>query len=482
MPAAWRRRSASTRVLVPSGAGVGSAIGFLRAPVGYEVVRSLYQRFSTFDVAAVNALLADMAAEADGGGRARAASARRPRRRRIAYMRYVGQGHEIPVPLPPRDLTARPTCAAIRAAYDTEYTRFYDRPVPGSDVEIMSYAVVVATVPGAGGDPARSRPRMRAPASTRAPARCATPATGEVADWPVHDRGALAPGAQHRRPGDHRGGRDLAPWSAPAGRRADRRASAIIDLTRETSVTVEGDAAHLAQIQRQIMWNRLIAVVEEQAQTMIRTAFSTTVREAGDLSAGIFDLQGRMLAQAVTGTPGHVNSMAESVGHFLREVPRRDDAARRPLHHQRSLARHRPPARPHRRHAGLPRAARSSACSPTPRMSSTSAGSAWGRRAGRVFEEGLYIPIVKCFDRGRAERDLLRLHPRRHAACRSSWKATSTRLCACNDAGAKRLVEMMDEFAMDSLDPLAELHLRKLARRATLAEIAQAAARHLSRG
>ena len=77
----------------------------------------------------------------------------------------------------------------------------------------------------------------------------------------------------------------------------------------------------LAAIQRQIQWNRLIAVVEEQAQTMIRTAFSTTVREAGDLSAGIFDLQGRMLAQAVTGTPGHVNSMAESVGHFLRKFP-----------------------------------------------------------------------------------------------------------------------------------------------------------------
>ena len=75
------------------------------------------------------------------------------------------------------------------------------------------------------------------------------------------------------------------------------------------------------------MWNRLIAVVEEQAQTMIRTAFSTTVREAGDLSAGIFDLQGRMLAQAVTGTPGHVNCMMESVGHFLRKFPAETHAA-----------------------------------------------------------------------------------------------------------------------------------------------------------
>ena len=74
-------------------------------------------------------------------------------------------------------------------------------------------------------------------------------------------------------------------------------------------------------IDLQIMWNRLIAVVEEQAQVLIRTAFSPIVRECGDLSAGIFDLKGRMLAQAVTGTPGHVNSMAESVKHFIRHFP-----------------------------------------------------------------------------------------------------------------------------------------------------------------
>ena len=77
----------------------------------------------------------------------------------------------------------------------------------------------------------------------------------------------------------------------------------------------------LSRIDHQIMWNRLIAVVEEQAQALLRTAFSTIVRECGDLSAGVFDTQGRMLAQAVTGTPGHVNSMAESVKHFLHAFP-----------------------------------------------------------------------------------------------------------------------------------------------------------------
>ncbi|MFX5918564.1 hydantoinase B/oxoprolinase family protein, partial [Acinetobacter baumannii] len=74
-------------------------------------------------------------------------------------------------------------------------------------------------------------------------------------------------------------------------------------------------------IRLQVMWNRLLSVVEEQARALVRTAFSTSAREAGDISAGVFDLQGRMLAQAVTGTPGHVNSMARSVVHFLREFP-----------------------------------------------------------------------------------------------------------------------------------------------------------------
>ena len=73
-------------------------------------------------------------------------------------------------------------------------------------------------------------------------------------------------------------------------------------------------------VQNQIQWNRLISIVEEQAQALIRTAFSTSVREAGDLSAGIYDQRGRMLAQAVTGTPGHVNAMAAAVAHFMREI------------------------------------------------------------------------------------------------------------------------------------------------------------------
>ena len=181
-------------VLVPSGAGVGSAIGFLRAPVGYEVVRSLYQRFSTFDVVAVNTLLADMEAEAMAVV-AQGSFGAPTTQSRIAYMRYVGQGHEIPVPLPSHPL-GEEDVPQIRAAYDTEYTRFYDRPVPGSDVEIMSYAVLVATVPKDDpGTPVAGDDAVFVPDAVPARTQLVRDTTtGEVSPWSVHDRTALAPG------------------------------------------------------------------------------------------------------------------------------------------------------------------------------------------------------------------------------------------------------------------------------------------------
>ena len=179
------------RVLVPSGAGVGSAIGFLRAPVGYEVVRSLYQRFRSFDVAAVNALLSDMSAEASRVV-AEGSFGAPTTETRIAFMRYVGQGHEIPVPLPAR-LLSQADIATIRAAYDTEYSRFFDRPVPGSDVEIMSYAVVVATIADTTAAPSTiGTPTPATPARTQ---QVRDTITGTVASWSIFDRSSLAPGA-----------------------------------------------------------------------------------------------------------------------------------------------------------------------------------------------------------------------------------------------------------------------------------------------
>jgi N-methylhydantoinase B len=226
----------------------------------------------------------------------------------------------------------------------------------------------------------------------------------------------------------------------------------------------------LAQIHRQIMWNRLIAVVEEQAQIMIRTAFSTTVREAGDLSAGIFDLHGRMMAQAVTGTPGHVNSMAESVGHFLKKFPA---ATMRPgdhyitndpwlgTGHLHDLTVVTPAF-----HAG----AIVGLFANTAHVIDVG-GLGMGPEGRSVFEEGMYIPIVKCFDQGKPNEtffDFMRAGSRLPVELEGDIYS----LCACNDAGAKRLIEMMDEFEMTSLDPLATF-IFDSSHRATLAEIAR---------
>jgi N-methylhydantoinase B len=226
----------------------------------------------------------------------------------------------------------------------------------------------------------------------------------------------------------------------------------------------------LLQIHRQVMWNRLIAVVEEQARIMIRTAFSTTVREAGDLSAGVFDLNGRMMAQAVTGTPGHVNSMAESVGHFLKKFP---PAAMDPgdhyitndpwlgtghLHDLTVVS----PAFYKGKIVGL--------------FANTAhvidiGGLGMGPEGRSVFEEGMYIPIVRCFDQGEPNEtffDIIRAGSRLPVELEGDIYS----LCACNDAGARRLSEMMSEFGMDDLDALAQFIFDN-SRRATLAEIAR---------
>ncbi len=226
----------------------------------------------------------------------------------------------------------------------------------------------------------------------------------------------------------------------------------------------------LAAIQRQIMWNRLIAVVEEQAQTMIRTAFSTTVREAGDLSAGIFDLKGRMLAQAVTGTPGHVNSMMESVGHFIKKFP--VDVMKEGDHyitndpwlgtgHLHDLTVVTP-------------AFRGGKCiglfANTAHVIDVG-GLGMGPEGRSVFEEGIYIPIVRCFEQGKPNEtffDFIRVGSRTPIELEGDVYS----LCACNDAGARRLVQMMDEFQMDSLDPLAEF-IFEASLRATEAQIAK---------
>ncbi|MBL8690136.1 MAG: hydantoinase B/oxoprolinase family protein [Rhodospirillaceae bacterium] len=228
--------------------------------------------------------------------------------------------------------------------------------------------------------------------------------------------------------------------------------------------------SQIAQIRQQIMWNRLIAVVEEQAQALIRTAFSPIVRECGDLSAGIFDLKGRMLAQAVTGTPGHVNSMAASVSHFIRKFPLEtmqagdiyitndpwmgtghlnDFVLTTPAFHRGKLV---------------------ALFSCTSHLMDIG-GIGFGPDGTDVFMEGLYIPLLKLAEAGRMNETLLAMI-KANTRLPVDTEGDVYSLAACNDVGVKRLSEMMDEFGLDSLDDLAE-HVLSHSRAAVEAEIAK---------
>ena len=221
-------------------------------------------------------------------------------------------------------------------------------------------------------------------------------------------------------------------------------------------------------IQLQLVWDRLLAIVEEQAQTLMRTAFSTVVREAGDLSAGVFDTEGSMLAQAITGTPGHVNAMARSVSHFLSRYPLpsmndgdvfltndpwlatghlNDFTVVTPIYYRER---------------------------PVALFASTShiadvGGRGFGPDANEVFEEGINIPIMALFNAGVRNETLMEIIA---ANVRDPVVAEGDlySLTACNEAGGRDLQSMMTAHELKSLDEIAS-HVLSTSRAAMEREI-----------
>jgi N-methylhydantoinase A len=180
------------RVLIPVNAGVGSAIGLLRAPVAYEIVRGRLMRLSGFDADGANTLLAEMRGEAEAIVR-RGAPTAALTEQRSAFMRYRGQGHEIAVELPVRDFTAADR-AVITKLFEEAYRRLYSRPIPGVDIEILSW-VMTLSAPAEGKLATAAEMRSMKPAP-RAKRPVFDPQSGEFLDVPIYWRPDLAPGTQ----------------------------------------------------------------------------------------------------------------------------------------------------------------------------------------------------------------------------------------------------------------------------------------------
>ena len=204
----------------------------------------------------------------------------------------------------------------------------------------------------------------------------------------------------------------------------------------------------------EVLWNRLLSIVDEQQAALMRTAFSTVVRESQDLACGVFDTRGAMVAQSLTGTPGHINAMATGVRHFLDKYP----AAT--LQPGDVLLTNDPwqtsgqinditvvtPVFKDGRIVGY----FANTC-----HTADIGGRILSAEAHEVYEEGLRIPIMKLFEAGKVCETLIGLI-RANVRTPEETVGDLYAQAACNEIGSRHLLRFMDEFHLDSIDPLAD--------------------------
>jgi N-methylhydantoinase B len=213
-------------------------------------------------------------------------------------------------------------------------------------------------------------------------------------------------------------------------------------------------ARGLDPISLEVLWNRLLSVVNEQQMALMRTAFSTIVRESQDLACGVFDPRGAMIAQSITGTPGHINAMATGVIHMLRRYPAETLLPGDVLITNdpwltagqiNDLTVLTPVWR-----GGAVVAYFANTC-----HAADIGGHMLSGEAQEVFEEGMRIPIMKLFQGGAINRDLIDLL-RANVRTPDETVGDIHAQVACNEVGSRNLLRFMDEFGLDSVQPLAD--------------------------
>jgi N-methylhydantoinase B len=210
----------------------------------------------------------------------------------------------------------------------------------------------------------------------------------------------------------------------------------------------------LDPITLEVLWNRLLSVVNEQQVTLMRTAFSTVVRESQDLACGVFDTRGSMIAQSLTGTPGHINAMATGVRHFLKAYPAET------LQPGDVLITNDPwqtagqindmtiltPVFKGERVIGY----FASTC-----HAPDIGGHIFSGEAREVYEEGLRIPITKLFICDEPNHELFKI-VRANVRTPDETIGDLYAQTSSNAVGARELLHFMHEFDLDSIDPLAD--------------------------
>jgi N-methylhydantoinase B len=222
---------------------------------------------------------------------------------------------------------------------------------------------------------------------------------------------------------------------------------------------MSGVTTEIDPIRLEVIWNRLISIVDEQAAALVNASFTTVVREAGDLSGGLFDTRGRMLAQAATGTPGHINSMATAAKHFLKHFPLETyrpgdhvctNDAWMVSGHLNDITIFSPVF-----YKGAPVAFFACTC-----HTCDFGGRPLGAEARDVYEEGLAIPIMKYIDAGEPNH-ILETMIRANVRMPDEVIGDIYAQISANEVGGSKLVQFMEEAGLDSIDPIGEIILER---------------------
>lgn len=451
-----------SQVLVPPASGAASALGFLAAPLSFDGVRSQRVEMKPgFDAATVNTILEELEAEGRHHLSRAGVAAADATVERSADMRLVGQMHDIAVPLPVRALSGA-DLDAIRAAFVTAYTARYAAPFEGARFEAVNFRVRVAgPVPSlaltgaAGGGDAAAKIK-----STR---RCFF--EGGAADTPVYDRYALRPGDEIAGPAIIEE-REATTVIGPAdGIRVDDSltlcitvgalpaAEALVEpgMSRAAAIArIEGDPIGL-----EIMWSRLVNVVEEMWLTVCRTAFSLVIAEAQDFACELLDRDGETLAHSPRAMPVFNLTLPRAVKALLARYPADT------LKPGDVLITNDPwlcaghlfdiaivtPAFAGDRLIGL---------MGTVGHVSDIGGTKDSLRAREVYEEGLQIPPMKLVDAGEPNTTLIELI-RQNVRNPEQVLGDVFSFVAANELGAERLRAFMRDYGMHELGALAEV-------------------------
>ncbi|NKB55790.1 MAG: methylhydantoinase [Alphaproteobacteria bacterium] len=453
------RKLGVSNVIVPPASGAASALGFLAAPVGYEISRSLPMALDRADFAAANAALAEMETacrarllEAGGGEDSITVE-------RFAEMRLQGQMHEITVPLPEAPLDGQ-SVATLSATFEEEYTRLFTHLYDGARIEIINWRLRCTSPAPILSTRMESETTVDAKKGTR---QIYSPEARRMTEASVYDRYALQPGDTVPGPAviEEREATTIVPTDGTVTVDAALNLQLHLDPAQDAEIVIASDTAldkAIARIEAdpigfEIMWSRLINITEECWHTVIRTAFSLIIGEAQDFACEILDAKGNQIAHSPRAMPVFNLTLPVAVNAMIERHPPQtlvegdvlitndpwlcaghlfDIAIAVPVFRERRIV----------AFVGIVGHV------------ADIGGTTDKLNAREIYDEGIQIPPMKLFKAGEPNEDLFQLlgeNIRRPDQVLGDVHA----LVAAGVTGAKRINEFMEEYGMHDLEALA---------------------------